>query len=82
LWENDRLSMERSMALTIESLHAYGPRSRHWAVASSGGKDSTATVTLFAHLLAARQIAPPETLTSQPLTCIEQGRLSARSAGA
>ena len=39
LWENDRLSLERSMALTIESLHAYGPLSRHWAVASSGGKD-------------------------------------------
>jgi hypothetical protein len=37
LWENDRLSMERSMALPIESLHAYGPRSRHWTVAYSGG---------------------------------------------
>ena len=69
------------MALSIESLHAYGPLSRYWAVASSGGKDSTTTVTLLAHLIAAGQIAPPETLTSQPLTCIEQGSLSARSAG-
>jgi len=63
LWENDRLSMERSMALTIESMHAYGPLSRHWTVAYSAGKDSTATVTLIAHLIAAGQIAPPETLT-------------------
>ena len=63
LWESDRLSLERSMALTIESLHAYGPRYRHWAVAYSGGKDSTATVTLLAHLIKSGQIAPPESLS-------------------
>ena len=63
LWESDRLSLEHSMALTIESLQAYRPRYRHWAVAYSGGKDSTATVTLLAHLIASRQIAPPESLT-------------------
>jgi DNA sulfur modification protein DndC len=63
LWENDRMSMERSIALTIASLQAYGPLSRHWAIAYSGGKDSTATVTLLAHLIASGQIAPPETLT-------------------
>jgi DNA sulfur modification protein DndC len=63
LWESDRLSLERAMALTIESLQAYGPRYRHWAVAYSGGKDSTATVTLLAHLIASGQIASPDTLT-------------------
>jgi DNA sulfur modification protein DndC len=63
LWESDRRSMERSIALTSESLQTSGPLSYHWAVAFSGGKDSTATVTLLAHLIAAGQIAPHETLT-------------------
>lgn len=63
LWEGDRMSLERSLALTIDSLQTYGPHYRHWAVAYSGGKDSTATVTLLAHLIESRQIAPPDTLT-------------------
>src|ERR1700730_8305234 len=63
LWEGDRLDMERSMALTTQSLHSYGPLYRHWAVAYSGGKDSTATVTLIAHLNATGPIAPPENVT-------------------
>lgn len=63
LWEGDRMSLERSIALTIESLHAYGPLYRHWAIAYSGGKDSTATVTLLAHLIASGQIAPPASLS-------------------
>ena len=46
LWESERLTMERSIELTIESLQSYGSLYKHWAVAYSGGKDSTATVTL------------------------------------
>lgn len=63
LWEDERLSMERSIELTIESLQAYGSLYKHWAVAYSGGKDSTATVTLVAHLIATGQIPTPESLT-------------------
>lgn len=63
LWENERLTLERSIALTIESLRAYGPAYRHWAIAYSGGKDSTATVTLVTHLILTGQIPAPESLT-------------------
>lgn len=63
LWEGERLTMERSIALTTESLQAYGPLYKHWAIAYSGGKDSTATVTLVAHLIETGQIPTPKSLT-------------------
>lgn len=63
LWEGERLTMEHAIDLTIDSLHAYGARYRHWAIAYSGGKDSTATTVLVAHLIATGQIPRPETLT-------------------
>lgn len=63
LFEDERLTMERSIELTRESLQAYGPAYRHWAIAYSGGKDSTATVTLVAWLIATGQIPAPESLT-------------------
>jgi DNA sulfur modification protein DndC len=62
-WEDERLTMDRSIALTIESLQVYGSLYKHWAVAYSGGKDSTATVTLVSHLIATGQIPQPESLT-------------------
>ncbi len=62
-WEDERLTLERSIALTIESLQEQGGSYRHWAVAYSGGKDSTATVTLVCHLIATGQIPAPESLT-------------------
>jgi DNA sulfur modification protein DndC len=55
--------MERSIALTVESLSAYGPLYKHWAIAYSGGKDSTATVTVVCWLIASGQIPAPESLT-------------------
>src|SRR5579859_7228635 len=63
LWESERLTMQRSIDLTIASLQEYGQLYRHWAIAYSGGKDSTATVTLVAHLIATRQIPQPKSLT-------------------
>ena len=63
LWEDERLTLERSIALTTESLQTYVPNYRHWAIAYSGGKDSTATVTLICHLIATGQIPAPESLT-------------------
>jgi DNA sulfur modification protein DndC len=63
LWEGERLTFERSLALTIESLSTYGRLYRHWAIAYSGGKDSTAVVTLVASLIASGTIQPPESLT-------------------
>src|SRR5271165_4517671 len=63
LWEGERLTMERSIQLTIESLEAYASLYKHWAIAYSGGKDSTATVTLVAWLIATGQIPAPQSLT-------------------
>lgn len=63
LWGVERLTMEHSLELTMASLQSYGSRYRHWAIAYSGGKDSTATVVLVAYLLATGAIAAPESLT-------------------
>ncbi|MGJ3250639.1 MAG: phosphoadenosine phosphosulfate reductase family protein [Elainellaceae cyanobacterium] len=41
----------------------YGEFYKHWAIAFSGGKDSTATVTLVAHLLETGRIPRPESIT-------------------
>ena len=63
LFENDRLSLERSIELSAESLRHYGSLYRHWAIAFSGGKDSSATVTLVADLIEKGHIPRPESVT-------------------
>lgn len=63
LWENERLTLERAMGLSIESLQAYGDLYDHWAIAYSGGKDSSATVTFIASLIASGAIQAPKSLT-------------------
>lgn len=63
LFEGQRLSMHDSIRLTIESLLNYGPRHKHWAIAWSGGKDSTTLLTLIVYLLDSGKIPRPETLT-------------------
>ncbi len=63
LFGETRLQMTESIALTIASLETYGPRHKHWAIAWSGGKDSTALVTLIVYLIASGKVPAPETLT-------------------
>lgn len=63
LFDGQRLTMDESIELTIQSLQAYAEQYRHWAIAYSGGKDSTATVTLLAHLIEAQRIPRPASLT-------------------
>jgi DNA sulfur modification protein DndC len=63
LFEGQRLTMEDSIELTAQSLEAYGRDYRHWAIAFSGGKDSSTVVTIVAHLIASGRIARPESLT-------------------
>lgn len=58
-----RLQMTESIELTIQSLQAYGPQHDHWVVAWSGGKDSTATLTLIVWLIATGKITAPKRLT-------------------
>lgn len=63
LFEGERLTLPKSIELTVESLKAYAPNYRHWAIAYSGGKDSSATVTVVAHLIETGVIPRPESLT-------------------
>jgi DNA sulfur modification protein DndC len=63
LFEDQRSTLQEAIELTIRSLRTYGERYQHWCVAYSGGKDSSATVTLIAHLINTGQIPTPRTLT-------------------
>jgi DNA sulfur modification protein DndC len=58
-----RLQMTESIELTIQSLQAYGPDHDHWGIAWSGGKDSSATLTLITYLIDAGKIRAPKSLT-------------------
>lgn len=63
LFEDDRLTLPKSIELSAESLQHYSAFYKHWAIAFSGGKDSSATVTLVAHLIETGQIPRPQSLT-------------------
>ena len=63
LFEGARMTQREALELTAQSLAAYGERYSHWAVAYSGGKDSTATVTAVAQLLAEGRVPKPQSLT-------------------
>lgn len=63
LFETERLTLPKSIELSVESLKHYGSLYKHWAIAFSGGKDSAATVTLVAHLIEEEKIPKPESLT-------------------
>jgi len=63
LFEGQRLQMDQSIDLTIQSLLTYGPQHKHWAIAWSGGKDSTTLLTLVVWLIESGKVPRPETLT-------------------
>src|SRR5687768_13065800 len=63
LWDGERQTMTGAIELTIQSLQAYGTSYDHWAIAYSGGKDSSLLVTLVLHLIAMGKIKPPKSLT-------------------
>lgn len=58
-----RLQMTESIELTIQSLQAYGAEHEHWGIAWSGGKDSSATLTLIIYLLDTGKIPHPKSIT-------------------
>lgn len=58
-----RMPVGDAAELTLASLQAYGADHDHWAVAYSGGKDSTATLTLLIHFIESGQLARPKTLS-------------------
>ncbi|GEP00558.1 phosphoadenosine phosphosulfate reductase domain-containing protein [Methylobacterium haplocladii] len=58
-----RLVYDDAVEMTLMSLAEYGAKHDHWAIAWSGGKDSTATLTLIVHLIETGRLARPKTLT-------------------
>lgn len=58
-----RLTLEDAINLSVASLTEYGQRYRHWCIAYSGGKDSTATVTFVAWAIRAGLVPAPASLT-------------------
>jgi DNA sulfur modification protein DndC len=50
LFDSDRMLLVDALELTAQSLTAYGASYDHWAIAYSGGKDSSATVTAVVYL--------------------------------
>lgn len=51
LFEDARMTMDDAIDLTIQSLRLYREKYDHWAMAFSGGKDSSATATLIANVI-------------------------------
>lgn len=63
IFSGSRLQMTDSIEMTIQSLTAYGKSHDHWGLAWSGGKDSSATLTLICWLLDSGKIQRPKTFT-------------------
>lgn len=62
LFENQRDSMRDAIDLSIASLNAYGANYRHWCIAYSGGKDSSATVSFVRWSIRNGFVKAPEKL--------------------
>lgn len=63
LFDAERMALSDAIGLTERSLAAYGERHGHWAVAYSGGKDSTTLLSVVLHLIRLGRVAPPRRLT-------------------
>lgn len=58
-----RLVYDEAVDLTLQSMQAYGPTHDHWGIAWSGGKDSSATLSLIVHLIDVGRLTAPKSLT-------------------
>jgi DNA sulfur modification protein DndC len=63
LFEGARLTLQDAIELSLASLNEYGIRYRHWSIAYSGGKDSSATVTFVVSAIKQGLVPKPESLT-------------------
>lgn len=63
LFEDSRMTLEGAIELSLASLAEYGQRYAHWAVAYSGGKDSSATATFVAWAIQSGHVPAPASLT-------------------
>lgn len=62
-FDKSRSTMADALEMTAASLNAYAVNYRHWSIAYSGGKDSSALVTVVLWLIAQGRIKAPESLT-------------------
>ncbi|WP_223566913.1 phosphoadenosine phosphosulfate reductase domain-containing protein [Agrobacterium tumefaciens] len=58
-----RLVYDDAVEMTLQSMQVYGPAHEHWVFAFSGGKDSTATLTVILHLIDAGRLAAPKSIS-------------------
>lgn len=62
LFEDSRMSLDEAIDLTAASLNLYREKYDHWVFGYSGGKDSTATVTLVSHLIETGKVKRPKSM--------------------
>lgn len=62
LFEDARMTMDEAIDLTVQSLNEYRARYDHWAMAYSGGKDSSELVTLVTYLIESGRVERPKSL--------------------
>jgi DNA sulfur modification protein DndC len=60
LFDNARMHIREAVEITAQSLNAYGGDYENWAIAFSGGKDSSATVTATVHLIRMGLVKAPK----------------------
>lgn len=58
-----RLVYDDAVEMTLQSMQVYGPAHEHWVFAFSGGKDSTATLTVIIHLIDVGRLAAPKSIS-------------------
>ena len=63
LFDSQRTTLEDAVEMALDSLSAYAPHYRHWAIAYSGGKDSSTLATLIPWAIQSGRIPRPESLT-------------------
>lgn len=63
LFDGARMTLSQAVNLSLESLRTYGEWYDHWAIAYSGGKDSSATVTFVLWAIQTGRIPAPQSLT-------------------
>jgi DNA sulfur modification protein DndC len=57
------MGFDQALDITAQSLNAYGEKYDHWAIAYSGGKDSSAVVSATVHLIEEGRVNRPKSLT-------------------
>ena len=62
-FDSERRTLQDSLDLTAQSLNAYGENFDHWAIAFSGGKDSSALVAAVVFLIESGRVKAPKSLT-------------------